>query len=359
MKWKQIQMPEELWEDPQTKDNPTYGKFVLEPLEKGYGVTLGNALRRVILSSMQGAAVESIKIDGVLHEFSTIPGVYEDVPEIVLNIKGIRFGVDLDFPQPVKLDVEKKGEVVAGDIETPAGIEILNPEHHICTLTKKRRLIIDMELGVGKGFSVADEHRDPNAPIGTIAVDAIYTPVKKVNYNVEAARVGQKTDYDRLILEIETDGSLAPRETLGMAAKMLIDHFSLFLHPEVTLEQIEEEEIDDETKRIKQLLKLPVSELELSVRASNCLDKARIRFLADLVIRTEQEMLKFRNFGRKSLQELQTILSKLGLHFGMDISEYLSQDELEELKRLAIEIERKKAEQEALQKSSMDTKNAK
>ncbi|MCD6595285.1 DNA-directed RNA polymerase subunit alpha [bacterium] len=349
MKWKQIQMPDDLWEDPETIGNQTFGRFMLEPLETGYGITVGNALRRVILSSMQGAAIESIKIDGVLHEFSTITGIYEDVPEIVLNLKGVRFAVELDFPQPVKLDIEKKGDVLAGDIETPAGIKILNPEHHICTITKKKRLIIDMELGVGKGFSVADEHRDAQAPIGTISIDAIYTPVKKVNYNIEAARVGQKTDYDRLIIEIETDGSMTPRETLGMAAKMLIDHFTFFLHPEVSMEQVEEEIIDDETKRMKQLLKLPVSELELSVRANNCLDKARIRFLADLVIRTEQEMLKFRNFGRKSLQELQTVLSKIGLHFGMDVSEFLSEEELEELKRIAIEIEMKKAKQEELQ----------
>ncbi len=333
MKWKPIQMPEELWEDPQTKGNPTFGRFVLEPLEKGYGITIGNALRRVILSSMQGAAIESIKIDGVLHEFSTIEGVYEDVPEIILNLKGVRFKVDLDEPQPVKIDVEKEGEVVAGDIQVPSGMTILNPDHHICTITKKRRLVIEMTVGVGKGFSVADEHRDPNAPIGTIAIDAIYTPIKKVNYTVEAARVGQKTDYDRLIIEITTDGSITPRESLAMAANILMDHFKYFAHPEVVLEQIQEEEVDEEVKRIRQLLKLPVSELELSVRASNCLRNANIKFLADLVSKTEQEMLKFRNFGRKSLQELQTVLGKLGLRFGMDPSEYLTDEDFEELER--------------------------
>jgi len=346
MKWKQMQMPEELWQDPETKDDPRYGRFVLEPLEKGYGITLGNALRRVILSSMQGAAIKSIKIEGVLHEFSTIDGVYEDVPEIVLNLKGVRFRVELDEPEPIILEVEKEGEVVAGDIKVPAGMEILNPEHHICTITKKRKLTIHMTLDVGKGFSVADEHRDPQAPIGTIDIDAIFSPIKKVNYTVESARVGQKTDYDRLILEILTDGSLTPRETLAMASSLLIDHFRLFAHPEIVLEQVEEEEIDEETKRIRQLLKLPVKELELSVRASNCLKNANIKYLSDLVAKTDQEMLKFRNFGRKSLQELQTILGKLGLRFGMDPSEYLTEEELEEIRQLTLQAKKKKKEQD-------------
>ncbi len=342
MKWKAMQMPEELVEDPETKSNPTFGRFIVEPLEKGYGVTIGNALRRVILSSMQGAAITAVRIEGVLHEFSAIPGVYEDVPEIILNLKGVRFKVHSDFPKPVRLDVEKEGEVVAGDIQTPPGIEVLNPDHHICTITEKRRLVMEMELGVGKGFSEAEEHRDPNAPIGTIAVTAIFSPIRKVNFIVEPSRVGQRTDYDRLILEIATDGSITPREALAMAAKLLIDHFSLFLHPEVKLEQVEEETLDEETQRIKALLQLPVDELELSVRASNCLRNAKIKFLADLVSKTEQEMLKFRNFGRKSLQELQTVLGKLGLSFGMDVSKYLSKEELEALHRAAAEKEAKK-----------------
>ena len=342
MKWKAMQMPEGLVEDPQTKGNRTFGRFIIEPMEKGWGITVGNALRRVLLSSMQGAAIESIRVEGVLHEFTALDGIYEDLPEIILNLKGIRFKVHGDFPKPVYLDVEKEGDVVAGDIQTPPDIEILNKDHHICTITKKRRLRIDMELGVGKGFSVAEEHMDKNAPIGTITIDAIYTPIKKVNFRVEPARVRQRTDYDRLIIEIETDGSLTPRESLAMAARLLIDHFSLFLHPEVKLEQIEEKPIDEETQRIRALLKLPVDELELSVRASNCLRSAKIRYLADLVVKTEQEMLKFRNFGRKSLQELQTVLGKLGLHFGMDISKYLTAEELAELHRIAEEKEKEK-----------------
>jgi len=347
MKWKQIQMPDELWEEPQFKDDLHFGRFVLEPLEKGYGITLGNAMRRVILSSMQGVVIMSIRINDVLHEFASIPNVYEDIPEIILNLKGVRFKVELDYPEPVRLDMEMKGEVVAGDIEVPAGIEVLNPEHYICTITKKRRLIIDMELGVGKGFSVADEHRDSQAPIGTIAIDAIYSPVSKVDFSIEPARVGQITDYDRLILEITTDGTLTPRETVSMAAKLLIDHFSIFIHPEIQLEHVEEEVVDEETQRIRQLLILPVDELELSVRASNCLRNARIKFLADLVIRTEQEMLKFRNFGRKSLQELQTVLGKLNLRFGLDVSAYLSKENIDELHQQALEREQKLAAEAA------------
>ncbi len=243
MKWKTMQMPEPLWEDPQTKDDISFGRFILEPMEKGYGITIGNALRRVILSSMQGAAISSVKIEGILHEFSTIDGIYEDVPEIILNLKGIRFKVDLDFPKPVRLEVEKKGEVTAEDIELPTGMQILNPNHHICTITEKKRLVIDMELGIGKGFSAAEEHRDPALPVGAIAIDSIYSPIRKVNFRTEPARVGQKTDYDRLIFEITTDGSITPREALAMASQLLIDHITMFLHPEVELEQIEEEEV--------------------------------------------------------------------------------------------------------------------
>ncbi len=339
MKWKAMQMPEELVEDPQTKDSPTFGRFIVEPMEKGYGITLGSSLRRVILSSMQGVAIESIKIDGILHEFSTLDGIYEDVPELILNLKGVRLKVKGDFPKPVRLDVDKQGQVVASDIETPAEVEILNKDHLICNITQKRRIVIDMNLGVGKGFSVAEEHKDSEAPIGTISIDAIYTPIKKVNFSVQPSRVGQKTDYDKLIIEIETDSSITPRETLAMSANLLIDYITLFLHPEVKYEKIEEESIDEETRKIRALLKLHVEELELSVRASNCLRNANIRFLADLVLRTEQEMLKFRNFGRKSLQELQSVLGRLGLLFGMDPNKYLSDEELEDLRSLTEEKE--------------------
>ncbi len=341
MKWKAMQMPEELVEDPQTKASPTFGRVIVEPMEKGYGITLGNSLRRVILSSMQGVAIESIKIDGILHEFSSLDGIYEDVPEIILNLKGVRFKVKGDFPKPVRLDVEKQGQVLASDIETPAEVEILNKDHLICNITQKRRIVIDMNLGVGKGFSVAEEHKDSEAPIGTISIDAIYTPIKKVNFSVQPSRVGQKTDFDKLIVEIETDGSITPRETLAMSANLLIEHITLFLHPEVKFEKIEEESIDDETRKIRALLKLNVEELELSVRASNCLRNANIRFLADLVVRTEQEMLKFRNFGRKSLQELQSVLGKLGLQFGTDPNKYLTDEELENLRSLTEEKESK------------------
>ncbi len=332
MKWKQIQMPNELWEDPTTRSEEFLGRFVLEPLEKGYGITIGNAMRRMILSSMQGCAITSVRIDGVLHEFSSIEGVYEDVPEIILNLKGVRFKLHLDHPKPIRLDVEKEGEVKAGDFDVPAGVEILNKSHHICTITEKRRFIMDMELGVGKGFVVGEDIQDPTSPLGTIAIDAIYSPVKSVNYKVEPARVGQITDYDRLILEITTDGSMAPRDCIAMGAKLLIDHFNIFINPEVKLDQVEEDSVDEETQKVSQLLKLSVDELELSVRASNCLKNARIKYLAELVVRSESEMLKFRNFGRKSLQELQVVLSKLNLRFGMDIAPFITNEELEELR---------------------------
>lgn len=335
MKWKPMQMPKEVVQDPQTKDAPYFGRFIAEPLEKGYGITLGNALRRVILSSMQGVAITSVRIEGVLHEFSSLEGVYEDVPEIVLNLKGVRFKLIGDNPKPITLDVEKEGEVVAGDIQTPPDIIILNPEHHICTITKKRRLVMEMELEVGKGFSAADERFDSKKPVDTIAVDAIFSPIKRVNFWVEPARVGQRTDYDRLLIEITTDGSITPLEAVTMGAKLLINHLNLFVAPGTEIKEIVEEEVSEEVLRIKNLLMMSVDELELSVRSSNCLRNARIKYLADLVVKTEQEMLKFRNFGRKSLDELRAVLGKLQLRFGMDISKFLSKEELEKLRAMA------------------------
>lgn len=333
MKWKPMQMPKEVIQDPQTKSDPYFGRFIAEPLEKGYGITLGNALRRVILSSMQGAAITSVKIEGILHEFSTLDGVYEDVPEIILNLKGVRFKVLGEHPKPLTLDVEKEGEVVAGDIKTPPDIVILNPEHHICTITHKRRLIMNMELDIGKGFSTAEERSsDTKKPIGTIAIDAIFSPIKKINFWVEPSRVGQRTDYDCLMLEITTDGSITPKEALTMGAKLLINHLNLFVASAIEIKELVEEEVSEEVLKIKNLLMMPVEELELSVRSSNCLRNARIKYLADLVVKTEQEMLKFRNFGRKSLEELRTVLGKLQLHFGMDISKFLSKEELSKLK---------------------------
>mgnify|MGYP006292190499 CR=1 FL=1 len=324
MKWKSMQMPKEVVLDPSSASD-TYGKFIIEPMEKGYGVTIGNALRRVVLSSMQGAAITAVDIKGVQHEFSTIPGVLEDVTEIILNLKGVRFKIHGDYPKKMHIDVEKDGELLARDIEGDSSIEILNPKHHIATLTQEQSFKADLHLGVGKGFNTSEENEDSDLPVSTIPIDSIFTPVLKVEYHVEPARVGQKTDYDRLIFELTTDGSLTPEEALAMGAKLLMDHFDLFLSPDTDVDRIEEEEVDEEMLKIRELLKMPVDELELSVRSSNCLRAAKIKTLGDLVQKTESEMLQYRNFGRKSLAEINEVLAKLGLSFGMDVSKYLDE----------------------------------
>ena len=324
MKWKTMQMPKEVVLDPITATD-NYGKFIIEPLEKGYGVTIGNALRRVALSSMQGAAITSIRIAGVQHEFSAIPGIYEDVTEIILNLKGVRFQVHEDHPKPMTIDVDKKGEVTAKDIQGDSSIEILNKKHHIATLTDDVKFHIDLELGVGKGFRTAEENKKENQPVGTIPIDSIFSPVLKIKYYVEPARVGQKTDYDRLIFAVTTDGSLTPEEVLAMSARLLMDHFDLFLSPETDVDRMEEEEIDEEVVKIRELLKMPVAELELSVRSSNCLHAANINTLEELVQKSESAMLQYRNFGRKSLAEINEVLAKLGLSFGMDVSKYMEE----------------------------------
>ncbi|MCD6097804.1 DNA-directed RNA polymerase subunit alpha [bacterium] len=322
MKWKPMQMPKQLVKET-SPDNPNFGRFILEPLEKGYGTTIGNALRRVILSSIQGIAITRVRIDGVLHEFSTIDGVLEDVPEIILNIKGIRFRSTSDTLPPLRLEVEKEGDVLAGEIQTPPGIEIINPEHKICTITSKRKLVMEFELGIGKGYALAEENRRTKDPVGVIPVDSIFTPIKNVVFHVVPTRVRQKTDYDKLLLEVTTDGSISPEDTIAKAAHILIKHFKLLVRPETEIEGIEEEEEDPNIIRMRKLFETPVEELELSVRSSNCLKAANIRTLGDLVQKTEQEMIRYKNFGKKSLQELTETLAKFGLSFGMDISKYM------------------------------------
>ncbi|MCK5832268.1 DNA-directed RNA polymerase subunit alpha [bacterium] len=326
MKWKSMQMPKDVVLEPSTATQ-TFGRFFFEPLEKGYGVTIGNALRRVVIHSMQGAAITSVKIDGVQHEFSSIAGVLEDMTEIIINIKGIRFKVNSDYPKSLRIDLEKEGDITAKDIISDSDIEVLNKNHHIATLTEKTKFVADLEMGVGKGFRTAEENKNDSVPVGTIFIDSIFTPVLKVEYYVEPARVGQKTDYDRLIFELTTDGSIWPEEALAMSAKLLIDHFDLFLSPDTDLDRIEEEEIDEEMMKIRELLKMPVDELELSVRSSNCLRAAKIKSLEELVQKSESEMLQYRNFGRKSLAEINEVLAKLGLSFGMDVSKYLDKKE--------------------------------
>ncbi len=321
MKWKSLQMPKEIRMEDSTMTDK-YTKFIVEPLERGFGLTMGNALRRTLLSSIQGAAPVALRIDGILHEFSTIPGVYEDVTEIVLNVKRLRLKHNGDEPKTLILETNKKRSFSAKDIETNGEIEILNPDLHLVKITEDAKFKMEIDVGVGRSYVPAEQNKRADAPVGTIFLDSLFSPVLKVNFTTENTRVGQRTDYDRLILEIWTDGSLTPEDALCFASKILKDHFQLFIKLEEELEMAEEEVVDEETLRIRNLLNTRVDELELSVRSSNCLRAANIQTLEELVQKTEAEMLKYRNFGRKSLTELNTILSGLGLSFGMDVSKY-------------------------------------
>jgi DNA-directed RNA polymerase subunit alpha len=324
VKWKPIQMPQEL---ECIEDGPNYGRFVIEPLERGFGITLGTALRRTLLSSIQGAAVTALRIDDVLHEFTTVEGVLEDVTELVLNVKGIRLRLYGDEPRTIVLSAPKQGTYTAGDLDTDPEVEILNPEHHIATVGRGGRLRMEMDVGFGRGFVPADANKRPGAPVGTIWLDSTFTPILRANTAVENTRVGQRTDYDRLTLDIWTDGGITPEDAVRLAARVLRDHLTILLPAEEVVEEPPEPAVDDETKRVLSLLSMRVDELELSVRASNCLKAANIETLADLVVKSESEMLKFRNFGRKSLNELGAILQGLGLSFGMDVSGYVESAE--------------------------------
>jgi len=284
----------------------------VEPLERGYGITLGNSLRRILLSSLPGVAVTSIKIDGVLHEFSTIPGVIEDVTEIILNIKEISFKLNGEGPKVVYIDADGEGEVTAGDIKADADVEILNPNHHIATLNGDHRLYMELTINKGRGYVSAENNKQPGQPIGIIPVDSIYTPIRKVNYTVENTRVGQFTDYDKLTLEVWTNGSIKPDESISLGAKILSEHLNLFIdlsdhakHAEILVEK-------EETKKEK-VLEMTIEELDLSVRSYNCLKRAGINTVEDLTNRTEEDMMKVRNLGRKSLEEVLQKLGALGL----------------------------------------------
>lgn len=321
MKWKSIQMPKELVID-ESIIKADYGRFEIEPLERGFGQTLGNAMRRVLLSSIQGAAFTSLRIDGILHEFATIPGVYEDVTDIVLNVKRTHLKLIGDAPKTVVLDVKKKGDYLASDFQHDAELEIMNPDQHIVTITDDIVFRMELEVESGRGFVVANMNKKPDSPVGTIPLDAQFSPITKVNFEVENTRVGQRTDFDKLIMYIWTTSAITPDESLSFAAKLLKDHLSVFGHAEQEMEIAEEEKVDEEVLRIRNLLNMRVDELELSVRSSNCLHAANIVTLEDLVRKTESEMLRYRNFGRKSLNELNNILSELGLSFGMDVDKY-------------------------------------
>jgi len=289
-----------------------YGRFVVEPLERGYGITLGNSLRRILLSSLPGAAVVSVKIDGVLHEFSTIPNVVEDTPEIILNLKELKLKVHSNEPQLLIVDAEGEGEVRARDIKAPADVDILNPDLLIATLEEGGRLYMEITANVGRGYVSAERNKIPNQPIGVIPVDSIFTPIKKVNFTVEDTRVGQMTDFDKLTLEIWTDGSISPDEAISLGAKILSTHLGLFIN---LTEKVDEVEIASETEDNSKIdaLAMTIEELDLSVRSYNCLKRAGINTVEELIRKSEEEMMKVRNLGKKSLEEVQNKLSDLGL----------------------------------------------
>lgn len=320
----QLHMPDriELEESSRTE---TFGRFIASPLEEGYGTTLGNSMRRILLSSIPGSAFTNVKIDGVQHEFSTIKGVTEDLAEIILNLKGVR--IKADQASPVRLIVDVKGpkSFKAGDLQQfTSEADILNPNHHLFTLNKDGHVRMELRIGHGRGYVPAEENKAGDSPVGTIAIDSIFTPIMNVRFNVEPTRVGQKTDYEKLVLEVESDGSLAPEEAITIAGRILRDHVNLFVRfggPEE--EAMPRPIADSETERIRSILNTPVDTLHLSVRSQNCLRAANIKTLGELVRKDERELLTFRNFGRKSLDELGRIVEQLGLNFGMDVDKYM------------------------------------
>ncbi|MEM6325741.1 MAG: DNA-directed RNA polymerase subunit alpha [Bacteroidota bacterium] len=320
----QLQMPDGVQVE---EMSDTYGRFVVQPLERGYGLTIGNAFRRVLLSSLGGTAITGLKIDGVQHEFSTIPGVTEDVSDIILNLKGVRFKADEEDEGSVSLQLEGPGEWTAKDIaDATADFEVLNPDHVIAQLAEDADVRVDLRIGQGRGYIPAEENKRADDPIGVIAVDSIFTPILNVKYDVSPTRVGQRIDYERLTMEIETDGSITPEDALTQAAAILRDHIGLFVEVDTEPEQAEETtEVDAEVQRVRAILGQSVDDLDLSVRAQNCLRAASIKTIGDLVGREESEMLKFRNFGRKSLQELVQVLEERNLRFGMDVDRYMEQ----------------------------------
>jgi DNA-directed RNA polymerase subunit alpha len=315
--WQHMIKPEKV----QVSSNPSYGKFVCEPLERGYGITIGNSLRRIILSSLYGAAVTLVKFEGVMHEFSVIPGVLEDVSEIILNLKEVRFKVSDTQPKTVRIEASGEGEVTAGDIVIEDGkCEVLNPKQHIASLSSKGKLKMTMTVKYGKGYSLAEANKDEDAPAGTIPIDAVFSPVKRVNYVVGNARVGQRTDYDKLTMEVWTDGSILPEDAVAYAAKILKEQLTIFINFDEELEpKLEEETRDRQRPKFNENLYRSVEELELSVRSANCLKNADINKIWQLVSKTEAEMLKTKNFGRKSLNEIKEVLSEMGLSLGMKL----------------------------------------
>jgi DNA-directed RNA polymerase subunit alpha len=323
--WQQIIKPEKV----QVSSNPSYGKFVCEPLERGFGITIGNSLRRIVLSSLYGAAITTVKFDGVMHEFSVIPGVLEDVSEIILNLKEVRFRVADAEPKTVRIEASGETEVTAGDILSDDGkCEVLNPKHHIATLSGKGKLNMTMTVKQGKGYSLAEANKDEEAPVGTIPIDAVFSPIKRVNYVVGNARVGQRTDYDKLTMEVWTDGSILPENAVAYAAKILKEQMTIFINFDEELEPVPAEKSKDKTKpKFNENLYRSVEELELSVRSANCLKNADINQIWQLVSKTEGEMLKTKNFGRKSLNEIKEVLSEMDLSLGLKLEGFVPPEE--------------------------------
>ena len=325
MNWQQMIRPERV----QVSSQPSYGKFVCEPLERGFGITIGNSLRRIILSSLYGAAITAVKFDSVMHEFSVVEGVLEDVSEIILNLKEVRFRVADADPKTVRVDFSGEGELNAGDIISDDGkCEVLNPKHHIATLSEKASLKMEMTVAVGKGYSLAESNKDADAPAGTIPIDAVFSPIKRVNYVVGNARVGQRTDYDKLTLEVWTDGSILPEDAVAYAAKILKEQMTIFINFDEELEPEQEMQKEEhDTPKFNENLYRSVEELELSVRSANCLKNADINQIWQLVSKTEAEMLKTKNFGRKSLNEIKEVLAEMGLSLGLKLEGFVPPEE--------------------------------
>nr|WP_246556340.1 DNA-directed RNA polymerase subunit alpha [Desulfonema magnum] len=329
MNWQEMIKPEKV----QVTRKPTYGKFVCEPLERGFGITIGNSLRRIILSSLYGAAITSVKFDNVMHEFSVIPGALEDVSEIILNLKEVRFKLSPEAdPKKIMrahIDVEREGDVIAGDIISDDGkVEVLNPDLHIVTLSNGARLKMEMVIKVGKGYSLAEANKDEDAPIGTIPIDAVFSPIKRVSYVVGNARVGQRTDYDKLTMEIWTDGSVFPEDAVAFAAKIFKEQMTIFINFDEQLEPEPDKKSEEQQKpQFNENLYRSVEELELSVRSANCLKNADIMKIYQLVSKTEAEMLKTKNFGRKSLNEIKEVLAEMGLSLGMKLEGFVPPEE--------------------------------
>ena len=325
MNWQQMITPEKV----QVTSDGAYGKFVCEPLERGFGITIGNSLRRIILSSLYGAAITSVKFDSVMHEFSVIPGVFEDVSEIILNLKSIRFRTKDASPRTIRIAKDGEGPVTAADIVSDdGGCEVLNPGQPIATMSSEGQLNMEMTVQVGKGYSLSEQNKDEDAPVGSIPIDAVFSPIKRVNYVVTNARVGQRTDYDKLTMEVWTDGSLQPEDAVSYAAKIIKEQMTIFINFDEAVEPSHEKQVsDNDTSDINENLYRSVEELELSVRSANCLKNADIHKIYQLVSKTEAEMLKTKNFGRKSLNEIKEVLSEMGLSLGMKLEGFTPPEE--------------------------------